>query len=167
MEEHGLVDKKDRTKGRAANEAGGDVVKGRAAKEAGVQEAVDGVGVLEKKREGKKGGEEVKGGKEKKPKRKEKQKTNGDEGAGLPSTGGGTGPPAEEGADLGKRQKQKDKKSKNKEGEEEGRCLVQDTPEHTQEQLLLIEAKPHKRLVVNLSTGDPWSVQVRVVCFPP
>ena len=49
----------------------------------------------------------------------------------------------------------------------EGKRTAKDTPsrEYIGEQLLLIEAEPHKKLLMDLNTADPWTVQVIATCL--
>ena len=168
MEERGLVGTKDGTSGKSAKEARGVV-----GKSSGKEGSVEGVG--KRKEEGGKGGDGLKAGKEKE-KRKEKYTTTivssgkGAEGN-TPDVDGGGAPPTDKGT---KKQKSKERKTKNKnekEGEElvEGKRSTKDTPssEYIGEHLLLIEAEPHKKLLVDLNSGDPWTVQVRAACLFP
>lgn len=159
MEERGLVGEKVGTRGTSAKEAKSGVGKS-SAKERSVE------GVVKRKEE--EGG----GLKAEKEKKKEKHKTNtvGKEGEGD-MDGGGAAPPTDKGT---KNQQSKDRKTNTKakrvKGEEkvvEGKRSTKDTPnsEVIGEQLLLLEAQPHKKLLMDLNTADPWSDQVRAACI--
>eukprot|EP00731_Ephydatia_muelleri_P028352 Em0019g1225a len=163
MEEHGLVGMKEGTGGKSAKEARSAVGKS-SAKERSVE------GVEKRKEEGGKGGGGVKTVKEKE-KKKEKRKTStvstGEEAEGdirdeHPDTDGGEAAPPT-GKDTIKQKDRKTKTKKVKEAKEkvEGKRTAKDTPsrEYIGEQLLLIEAEPHKKLLMDLNIADPWTVQ--------
>ena len=169
MEEHGLVGMKEGTGGKSAKEAGSAVGKS-SAKEGSVE------GVEKRKEEGGKGGGGVKAVKEKE-KKKEKRKTStvstGEEAEGdirdeHPDTDGGEAAPPT-GKDTIKQKDRKTKTKKVKEAKEkvEGKRTAKDTlsREYIGEQLLLIEAEPHKKLLMDLNTADPWTVQVIAACL--